>query len=84
MIIITEYSWRFDPVEFGIDLRQWRSQNGLKQIDVDAAVGVNSKGSYTSAVEAGRTPVGISMHLFLSFCDLMDADPRKYFSIEQK
>ena len=82
MQVINQYEWLFDPVEFGIDMREWRLREGRSQREVDDALGLSGRGTYTSSVECGRTPEGMSMRLFLRFCSLMDADPRKYFSIQ--
>jgi len=82
MIIINQYEWLFDAVEFGIDLRDWRLSKGMTQAQVDASMGLSSRGSYCSAIECGRVNGGMSMRLFLAWCALLDADPRRYFTIQ--
>lgn len=84
MLVINEYEWLFDVVEFGIDVREFRLQKEWKQRQFDEALGLTSEGNYCSTIECGRTNSGMSMRLFLRICALMDVDPRRYFTVQRE
>lgn len=83
-IIWGDYIWRFDEVELGIALREWREAQGLRQKDVGAALGVS--GAWVSAIEVAKATPSLacaSMTKFIELCNMMDADPRKFFTLER-
>jgi len=78
--VIGVYTWVFDDVEFGIAMKEWREAHGMDQKAIGDILGYTS--SHVSAIERGRLSNGFPMRGFMEACALMDADPRRFFSVQ--
>jgi len=68
----------FDREQFAHDLREFRSNNGLTQAQGDELLGVTCFQTY----EYTGHDLLPTMRNFLSLCNMLDADPRKYFVLD--
>lgn len=82
-LIIKQYDWVFESVQFALDLRAGRHRIGLTQLQV-AELMENKTGSIVSQLEAANYDATVSMGDFLFLCNLLDLHASDYFEIEPR
>jgi len=81
-MIITEYTYVFDDVQFGIDLRSKRLEKKLSQTTVAKAVGWETSSS-VSALENGRYADVLLLRDFVKLCQIFDLHPFDYYDLQR-
>jgi len=81
MIVYGDYDYVFDSVEFGIDVRKWREEQGLTQLQVAKQVGFES-GQVISRIECGTYDNELKVKTFVAFCSLMNLKPSHYWDVQ--
>lgn len=78
-----DFQYKFDDVQFGIDIREKRLKLAMTQDLVGRAVGWNT-GAAVTAIEAGRYEKSLSVDKFIALCDLFALNPLDYYTLERK
>lgn len=81
--IYADFEYVFDSVDFGIDVRNWRTKHGMTQADFADAMGGSYTGSYVSMMETANLSAGLPMRTFLVVCNLIDKSPFCYFALQR-
>lgn len=82
-LIVKEFDWVFESVQFAIDLKAGRKRLGLTQLQVGELMSNKSSGVVT-ALEAASYDETVSMGDFLFLCNLFDLNANDYFEIEPR
>lgn len=77
----TDYRYIFDDVDFGIAVRNYRHAQRLTQLELGEMIGYRS-GVTINMIERGRMTGGLPIASFLALCQLMDANPMNFFTME--
>jgi len=82
-MIVKEFDWVFESVQFAIDLRAGRKRLGMTQLAVGELLSNKSSGVVT-ALENANYDATVSMGDFLFLCNLFDLHASDYFEIEPR
>jgi DNA-binding XRE family transcriptional regulator len=78
---IGNWEYVFDDVQFAIDVKAWRTAQGVTQDTVARMVGFDSSG-VLCAIETGRYDKHISFKTFMRLVKLCDLNPHDYFDLQ--
>lgn len=77
----SEYTYVFDDVQFGIDIRQERLKRHLTQVEIANVLGYDF-GSFISMVECASKRSTLRVADFMRLCQMFDLMPQTYFDIQ--
>lgn len=82
-MIVKEFDWVFESVQFALDLKAGRTRHGMTQLQVGELMANKSSGVVT-ALENANYDATVSMGDFLFLCNLFDLHASDYFEIEPR
>lgn len=78
-----EYEYVFDSVQFGIDVRRARKNDGELQEEVARQIGKETSG-VISAIECATYDEHLLMRDFIAICKHYDLHPFDYFDMQRR
>lgn len=82
-MIVKEFDWVFESVQFALDIKSARQRRGMTQLQVGKLMSNKSSG-VVSALESAKYDDKVSMGDFLFLCNLFDLHASDYFEIEPR
>lgn len=82
MIIYGDYTYVWDSVQFGIDVREARLTFGWTQFELNAKLGYKS-GNLITRVECAQHDDSIKLSDYMALCNILDLRPNYYFDTQR-
>lgn len=82
-LIVKEFDWVFESVQFALDVKAGRKRLGMTQAAVGELMSNKSAG-VVCALENTNYDATVSMGDFLFLCNLFDLHANDYFEIEPR
>ena len=77
-VLKANFTWIFDDVQFGIDIREEREKRELTQLIVAQALGYIIANGRDN-VENARNEGHIKLRDFMRLCQMFDLNPQEYY-----